>query len=151
MLAVSAENFSTGVKVDPRYIQFMATFVEYIPEEQKEMQVNYPMHICTEADFAKFHEPEIGQRSKITRLKNDNAWYCVDLESTIAELYGTWRSGSSYAAIKIDVRPCASRWTAADGKVYGGYDYCVWDQKEMQEYLGSNLNTLFLYNSGSFK
>ena len=67
------------------------------------------------------------------------------------DLYGSWKTGGQYAAIKIDVRPCSSSWVAFDGTVHGGSDDCVWDQKENIEYLGEAINTLVMYNYGVFR
>ena len=86
------------------------------------------MHHCTAFDFAKFNPVESKSSAKVQRLREANNWYCFEWDSRDdLDLYGTWKTGGSYGALGIEVRPCASRWTAFDGTVYGGGDECVWD------------------------
>ena len=53
------------------------------------------------------------------------------------KLFGTNFASSDYNAIDVALYPCASRIEAYDGSILGADDSCVWDQGEVEDYLGA--------------
>ena len=57
MMGVAAENYDTNEALsDPRYVQYVTAFWE--KKNDKWTKTWYPMHACSEDDFAKFAPPE---------------------------------------------------------------------------------------------
>ena len=62
------------------------------------------------------------------------------------DLYGSWQSDDNWASIEFGLYPCATRFELSDGSVQGGHDDCEWDKKAVDEYLGTGVSMLMLYN-----
>ena len=61
------------------------------------------------------------------------------------ELAGSYWSNLNSRSLSVFIAPCASRVIDGDGVVHGGDEDCVWDQKEVEEYLGTY--SILLYNN----
>ena len=75
-----------------------------------------------------------------------------DLKSIgVNEIYGSWTTDATFAAVDIQIWPCATAWTDYNGTQHGGHSDCKWDKKEVMDYLGESLNTQILINEGTFR
>ena len=62
--------------------------------------------------------------------------------------------GGAYQALSVRLIPCAASVVTIDGKKLGGAsenDDCVWDQEEVNSYLGYTINMLVYTNQREFK
>ena len=53
-------------------------------------------------------------------------------------------------SLSVYILPCASRLVDQDGLAHGGGEDCIWDQQEVEQYLGS-YNMLMYRNIAEFK
>ena len=78
ILAFGLENFYTGVKDDPRFVQWYATY-NSADSDGKSKEKNFPMHKCTDAELAKFDPPEKDSEVKVRQYIKNRSFYCFDL------------------------------------------------------------------------
>ena len=105
------------------------------------------MHSCTNEEFKRFHEPNSKTTAdKTQKIQAEGGLYCLDWKNLDFALFGSWRKTGDYSAINVRLIPCAVQFEAVDGSLVGGDDSCVWDQDEVNEYLGSAFNILVYQN-----
>ena len=67
-------------------------------------------------------------------------------------MYGSYYNPQNYNALYIKQLPCATRVMLYDGSEVGAEEDCVWDQQQMEQYLGGASFLLHLYfNQQKFK
>ena len=108
MLAVTAENYLTGEGVsDPRYVRWQTGLWQRVNDEL--VITWYPMHKCSDHEYAKFYEPDNNNtKKKFEKLRNEGHIYCIDEKAAELELYGDEQSGVDYTAMDIILMPCAT-------------------------------------------
>ena len=68
MMAFALMDFYEGVKNDPRIFKWIAVY-SFADLDGKYYEKFYPLHECTQEDFAKFHPPDFKTRPKIETYK----------------------------------------------------------------------------------
>ena len=124
-MAFAIENLSSGLKNDDRFIKLVAKRASQIDDVYT--STYYPMHRCTDADYATFYPIESKILTKMNRMKKMDALYCLNWDNIDFPLHGTWTSGDDYEALDITVIPCGQEITMFDGSVDKGHDNCNWD------------------------
>ena len=89
MIAVGIDHFIDGIKDDPRFVQWVATY-QGVDDDGNSFEANYPMHRCTPEDFEKFYPPDHDSEIKIEKLKKAGGLFCIDLKEFKVELHGSW-------------------------------------------------------------
>ena len=92
-------------------------------------QSYYPVHVCTNEEFARFYPVENTSSTKVKTLKAKDQFLCFDMKEFDLDLYGNWRSHDSFTSIEPAFFPCASTVHLYDGTEQGGHDDCEWDKK----------------------
>lgn len=125
-MAIGVSNWLNGVKSDPRYLKWI---VQYYEQNDKGESIikSYPMHVCTEADYAKFHPAADDVLAKLEELKKEGGLFCLNWQEHGEQMYGTFVNGGSYTAMDVLAVPCGFQYTAYDGSEYGARDDCNWD------------------------
>ena len=85
MMAATVLDTDEVVKLDPRYVQLVATLTKSTPDSYEELYV--PMKPCTDTQFAKFYQVERSSEAQVQRLKAAKQFHCYDLEDEF-DLYG---------------------------------------------------------------
>ena len=88
------------MKHDASFLKFMVTITTKDNKGVFE-RINYAMHPCTEADYAKFSPSDTNAHAKMTKIQNAGGLYCLDWKENGKEIFGAWATGSSYRAIDI--------------------------------------------------
>ena len=148
MVAATVEHWSKGVRTDPRYLQFVLSYIQKTADSYTE--TFYPMYRCTDEDYDHFHTTETRSLKKVENLRKANEFFCFDWKKADFAIYGNWEGDTEWAAADIQFIPCESRWTAYDGTIHGGGDHCAQDKTETLNYLGDAFSLILLYNHGSF-
>lgn len=105
------------------------------------------MHKCTNEEFNMFKPAKNeGTATKVNQFHADGHFFCNDWKAMRFALRGTETSGLEYTTFDPMLIPCASKVTLFDGSVIGGGDECVWDEKEVSEYMGTTFNMLAYHN-----
>ena len=60
----------------------------------------YPVHVCTNEEFARFYPVENSSSTKVKNLKAEDQFLCLDIKELDLDLYGSWRSQDSYTSIE---------------------------------------------------
>ena len=76
MVAFAAEHWDTGFKDDPRYIQWTVLFQKFV--DNVETKAWYPVHQCTDEEFARFHRVDDESAIKVARLQAAGQFKCID-------------------------------------------------------------------------
>ena len=76
MIAFAAEHWDTGFKDDPRYIQWTVLFQKFV--DNVETKAWYPVHQCTDEEFARFHRVDDESAIKVARLQAAGQFKCID-------------------------------------------------------------------------
>ena len=121
-MAFAIENLITGLKTDDRFFKYTAKRARMLDDVYT--STYYPMHLCTDADYAAFYPIESRISSKVNKMKKSNALYCLDWDKIDFSLHGTWTSGDDYDALDIIIVPCAFEITMFDGSVDSGHENC---------------------------
>ena len=108
------------------------------------------MHLCTDADYAKFHPVEGKFTGKLENLKKNSGLFCLDWKEYGHDIWGTWTNGATYGAMDIMAVPCGNEYTAYDGRIDGPSEDCNWDKDELISYLGGTFLLNIYYNEGVF-
>ena len=124
-MAFALENLKSGLKNDDRFFKFVTKRVHLI--DGIYTATYYPMHQCTEADYATFYPIESKIANKVNKMKKMDALYCLNWDNIDFPLHGTWTSGDDYEALDIIALPCNMEVTMFDGSVDKGHDNCNWD------------------------
>ena len=125
MIAFALDQSNGGVKYDQRYYQWAFKIWKYI--DGVESSKYYPVHPCTDKEFARFYPVEKNAAIKVEKFQAAGHWMCADFLEFGEDLYGNWRSHDSYTAFEPSIYPCATRVEYFDGSVSGGHDGCEWD------------------------
>ena len=148
MIAVVAESFMTGIKSDPRFVKWVASY--QISTDDSYEAIHYPMYPCTDEQYAKFYPPEERAASRVRNFQETQELFCMDDKAREHMLYGGWRSGSNYRALDVQIIPCASRYVAYDGTVSEDDGSCDWELENAIEYLGGAYTIGMNSNQGKF-
>ena len=62
------------------------------------------------------------------------------------DIYGSDLSGVDFAALDLMLIPCASRITLHDGREIGADKDCIWEKKELINYMSSGYKFLTRFN-----
>ena len=103
-IAVALNNYGKDAVEQARYIKFVAR--KMIQNGDDWTVTYYPLHPCTDEDFAKFHPSEMRSTDAIDRYRNEGGMWCMDWQAAQIEVYGTWRVDSVYQAIDLMAVPC---------------------------------------------
>ena len=76
MIAVATEQWLTGAKDDPRYINW--TMLQTVFIDNVEYRYWWPMHPCTDEEFARFYPVEEKAAIKVAKLHANNQFRCFD-------------------------------------------------------------------------
>ena len=78
MMAFFAENYQTGEPVsDPNYVNWVTRLV--VTKSGVKTKTWYPMHQCSDEDFAKFYDPKTAEAaSKVNRIQGGGHLFCHD-------------------------------------------------------------------------
>ena len=76
----------------------------------------------------------------------DGDLFCLDWKALNFNLYGDWQEAGDYNAVNIRLIPCATQFESYDGTILGGNDECVWDEKEVKDYIGESFRILVYHN-----
>ena len=145
-MAFAIENFHTGLLNDDRFFKFVAK--RYSKIEDVFTTTHYPMHRCTEADYATFYPIESRIANKVNKMKKMNALSCLNWDNIDFPLHGTWTSGDDYEALDIIVLPCGTEVTMFDDSVDKGHENCNWDQQAALDYFGDTYSLITIFNEG---
>ena len=107
MMAFQAATWLDGVRDDPYYVKWMATY--WIFENGEYSTRSIPMRDCTDSDFEKFYPPSKESKSQVDSFRNDGGLVCIDWQAAELELAGTWISGDSYTSLQVALVPCHRR------------------------------------------
>ena len=107
-----------------------------------------PTYECQDSDYAKFYEPIPESKKKVQSLREQGGLVCIDWSTAGLELYGTWATGDTYAALEIAAVPCHRRQILEDGSFSEIRDDCVTDETAVWEYLGE-YNLMLYMNQGT--
>ena len=108
------------------------------------------MHRCTEADLAKFYEPEKSTKPRVEAFRETGGLFCLDWQKLNVELYGYWQAAANYGGLDIIVAPCGFQYELQDGSLSPLRDDCNWNKTAAEEYFGTIGFTIY-YNEGIFK
>ena len=138
MLAFAAENYDTGAPLsDPRYVRWVANLA--FKEGNGTSHTYYPMHKCTDDEFARFDTPKNEMTAiKVKRLQAGGDFFCLNKQILEYNLKGSETFGTNYTALDPMMVPCASSITLFDGSILGGHDDCVWDKDEVEKYTSAS-------------
>ena len=78
VMAFGIENFAEGIKDDPRFTQWLASY-STADSDGNYQERYYPMHKCTDSEYAKFYPPDNDSKVKIELFKKSRSFYCFDL------------------------------------------------------------------------
>ena len=149
MIAVGIDHFLDGIKDDPKFVQWVATYFR-VDEDGNKFEDNYPMHRCSLEDFEKFYPPDHDTEIKIEKLKKNGGLYCIDLKEIKAELHGSWQTGTHYQALDFKAIPCGQQYQLSDGNLSEISKNCNWDQQAAVDYFGI-IGLLIYFNEGVFQ
>ena len=137
-MAFAVTNYIDGTpKSDPRYINWI--FRVDSDDGDTEWQT---LHPCSEAELAKFHPPKNQVTAReVNALQAGSHLFCFDWQQHALEVYGQRNSGGEYAALTINLLPCAS---------VEGQDDCVWEQNKVLDYLTPRWEMVVYHNQAKF-
>ena len=115
MIAFAAEHWEQGYKDNPRYIQWGVLRQKFV--DAVESTTWYPVHQCSEEEFARFHRIEDESAIKIAQLQAAGQLKCLDWQEKDLDVSGSWRSADSWSSIEPSLFPCATRLELYDGRV----------------------------------
>ena len=72
--------------------------------------------------------------------------FCIHHKALEFEIFGTETTAVDFSVLDVMLVPCASRITFFDGSVIGGDDSCVWEEYDIEEYMGNSFD-MFTYHS----
>ena len=145
MLAVIMTDVSNRAKDDPKYIQYVAVYVEHIGESTK--MENYPMPKCTEEDLARFYSMQGEAEAAFQTFKD--SLFCLHPKVYEKQLYGQWES-QRFSSLLINIISCDQQYEAFDGTIHGGGDECEMDEMNTRYYMGIEANIYTVLNNGNF-
>ena len=88
MMAFAMSDWQTGPKNDTRYFQWaLQVSTSFANEGGVKF---YPMHRCTDQEFAKFNQFESSSVSKATNLHEERLLWCMD-PAHMVQLKGSWQ------------------------------------------------------------
>ena len=125
---------------DQRYVKFIATAFQQ--KSSKTITTYYPLHPCSDEEFDKFSpDPNALEETIIIgKQKANKNLFCLHPDLLDFYLQGTYTTGTEYTAIDVQLVSCASSYVLFDGTEQTADDDCVWDQQEVNTYIGPNLN-----------
>ena len=76
MIAFALESWEVGVKYDQRYIQWTTHIWKFV--DGVKTSDYYPVHPCTDKEFARFYPVEKNSSIKVEKLQSAGQWMCFD-------------------------------------------------------------------------
>ena len=147
VMAVSVEDYVTGeVKQDPRFVKWFAEL--YRVEDGVSESKEFPMHICTDEDYAKFYPPDMKSADWLDRLKEKNGMMCFDWAGEGVELLN-YETDPNYTYLDIMYLPCHEPLTKYGGAEDRIPDDCNFNRQDFMNYLGP-LKMVVYHNQGAF-
>ena len=111
----------------------------------------YPLHLCKDEELGKFHTAESDQVAKEVQMlhKSENL-FCLHPEVLKFNLQGSSLRSADYNAYDVWLTSCTSYFELFDGSKQGADESCIWDQQEVQEYLGNGFYITVYHNQQKF-
>ena len=149
-VAVGLKNYRTGIRNDPRYIQWVVASFEQ--KNVTDLSLSYvPLHECTPDDLAKFHPIEKRSEGQLNQLVAGKGLFCFDWQAAkLPPMYGHWQTDESFTAIDVQAIPCSQRFTMPNGTVVEPRTDCVQSKEEIVKYLGDTISISVYHNKETF-
>ena len=83
-------------------------------------------------------------------LQKSENLFCLHPDAHNFELLGSWLTSSEANTFDVWLTSCSSYFELFDGNEQGADESCIWDQQEVQEYLGSGFYMTVYHNQQKF-
>ena len=93
-IAVAVDSSSGDLSDAARYFKFVARL--YTQTGATYESTYYPLHPCSEEDFAKFHPTEKRSAAAVQRYRDKGGMFCLDWQAARLEIYGSWKVDNNY-------------------------------------------------------
>ena len=116
---------------DPNFVKWYAEYVIQVEGEFTYHEI--PMHKCSEAEIARFKEPNKSSKGLVNRLTEAQGFMCIDW--TQIELFGE-EPAETTKTIDVMFLPCNMKETLLGGTVDKIPEGCNYDKQALVDYLG---------------
>ena len=147
-MAFALEEYTTKeTKGDPRFVKWIATYIEYEDNKAVETRSEF-LHPCTDEEFLKFNPPDSRSVSRAKFYKENGGLFCLDWKQAGFKLWGA-SSDSDHTVIDVVALPCNVKATIFNATEDRIPEDCNWDRDAAINYIG-DINIVAYYNQGRF-